>query len=92
MNTFFVTTGCYLGLEHERVETELSAEEYCRTVAYYQALEAAEGWYGMHGFGEEEEDFEGTREEYEATRTEECEEAAEYSAVPYVPEEHDDYL
>lgn len=92
MNTFFVTTGCYLGLEHERVETDMTAAEYCRTVAYPQALEETEGWYGLHGFGVEEEDFEGTPEEYEAQRQEECEDAAEYSVVPYVPEEHDDQL
>ncbi|PNV85588.1 MAG: hypothetical protein C0610_11005 [Desulfobacteraceae bacterium] len=40
--------GCYLGMDEQEVEA--NSEEEASMMAYELAIEATEGWLGMHGF------------------------------------------
>lgn len=45
---FLIHYGCYLGMEEQEVEAESESE--AGMMAYELAIEATEGWLGMHGF------------------------------------------
>ena len=95
MEKYFLRYGCYLGMDS--IVDEYENEEEALQDAYELAYQSTEGWYGMHGFGmshEEENDF---MEEYgEEALSEEVHQivdnACEWYAELYDPEQHDGYL
>lgn len=40
--------GCYLGMDEQEIEAD--SEDEAGMMAYALAIEATEGWLGMHGF------------------------------------------
>ena len=87
MTKYFISFGCYIQIEHDVIEVETQEEAY--QYAYELAVEATNGWVGMHGFLDEEAVECG--EDAEEFMCEAIENATEFWVEVYNPDEHDGY-
>lgn len=90
----FVTTGCYLGLNHRAVELEYDdSMDVSRAIKLYEqdiyeeSAEECRGWIGLHGFGPDEDDEDWD----EFDEDEYIEQYNDWAVEPWDEKEHRDH-